>query len=114
MSNTGHFRWASARGGMGPCRRQPKGHQRPHRWPQRRFPVQTYPTLWPTFGPMYAPSAKTDQLPGGSTRHRNSRWTVLILVARAGIEPATFRFSGGRDSYWPAVYLRLCVVCAAL
>jgi hypothetical protein len=44
----------------------------------------------------------------------NQATSVNLLVARGGIEPPTFRFSGGQNGRWPAVYLRLCVVCAAL
>ncbi len=30
---------------------------------------------------------------------KTTRHQVVLEVARAGIEPATFRFSGGRDSH---------------
>src|SRR5271155_6264983 len=50
--------------------------------------------VWPHFGPISAISRGIEGVP----RQRFSALSCTnILVARAGIEPATFRFSGGRS-----------------
>ena len=60
------------------------------------FPSAAADPVWPHFGPISAISRGI----GASPRpHFNALTSINNVVARGGIEPPTFRFSGGLGSY---------------